>query len=132
MLPTYGQDVINRRMQTQPQFGPDATQQPNQFSVPMQDPQSQMGPPQFYQTPATQPQDQQGRYADQYNPNTGTAIYNPYQPVNPYRAEIEAFSKAAATGDYNTFNFADGLHSVNVTDAVYRSAQSGLRVKVGV
>lgn len=55
-----------------------------------------------------------------------------YQPVNPYRAEIEAFSQAVITGDRSTFDFTDGLHSVNVMHAVYLSAQSGRRIEVGV
>ena len=81
-LPTYGQDVIRRRLGTTTQA------QPNQFSVPSAtDTASNMQPPQFYPISSEPVQqypkrDQEPDRSSYYNPNYSSGpIQNPYPGI---------------------------------------------------
>jgi hypothetical protein len=85
-LPSYGQDVLQRRMQTLGQQQPQA----NQFSVPSaSDVGGPTSPPNFSQISPSSPNDAQGNrepnrdrlYNDNYVAGPG---YNPYEAPNPY------------------------------------------------
>lgn len=95
-LPSYGQDVIARAMQTQP-----ASAQPNQFSVPAaSDVGGPSSPPQSYPISADSTKggnrdpNRDRLYASPYDQGPG---YNPYEAPNPY-GQVAVSPTGAVTG----------------------------------
>lgn len=67
-------------------------------------------------------------YAAQQERTEGGGIVIAPEPVNMYRAEIEAFSAAVQSDTPPLISGEDGLHSQKVLAACYESARNGIRV----
>ncbi len=53
-----------------------------------------------------------------------------YEKVNTYQAEIQDFSQAIETDAEPTVTYEDGIWSMRVCEAIYRSARTGRTIKV--
>ncbi len=71
-----------------------------------------------------------GGYAAQQERSDGEAKTLQFEEVNTYRAEIEDFSRAIEEDCEPAVTYDDGIWSMKVCDAAYRSAKTGRSVKV--